>query len=103
MGNYQMALELYEKIHVDYPDNLECEHLSRAPALQHSSNILTNRRQYWKVIYHNNSSDSSMNTDVLLSGNLVCRGSTTMLVVTHFGENAGNGAALSTWAMVMVL
>lgn len=25
MGNYQKALELYEKIHVDYPENLECE------------------------------------------------------------------------------
>ncbi|CAM9656365.1 unnamed protein product [Laminaria digitata] len=24
MGNYQMALELYEKIHIDYPENLEC-------------------------------------------------------------------------------
>lgn len=35
MGNYQKALELYEKIHVDYPDNLECEltlfHLQSKP------------------------------------------------------------------------
>lgn len=28
MGNYQKALELYEKIHSDYPDNLECEYVS---------------------------------------------------------------------------
>lgn len=25
MGNYQKALELYEKIHTEYPDNLECK------------------------------------------------------------------------------
>lgn len=25
MGNYQKALELYEKIHVEYPENLECK------------------------------------------------------------------------------
>lgn len=25
MGSYQKALELYEKIHIEYPDNLECE------------------------------------------------------------------------------
>lgn len=25
MGNYQKALELYEKIHIEYPDNLECK------------------------------------------------------------------------------
>lgn len=28
MGNYQKALELYEKIHSDYPDNLECKYMS---------------------------------------------------------------------------
>lgn len=25
MGHYQQALELYEKIHADHPENLECE------------------------------------------------------------------------------
>ncbi|CAN0060394.1 unnamed protein product, partial [Ectocarpus sp. 12 AP-2014] len=25
MGNYQKALELYEQIHTEYPENLECK------------------------------------------------------------------------------
>lgn len=34
MGNYQKALELYEKIHLDYPDNLECELARISPSKQ---------------------------------------------------------------------
>lgn len=30
MGNYQKALELYEHIHVQYPENLECKHRSNS-------------------------------------------------------------------------
>lgn len=71
MGNYQMALELYEKIHIDYPENLECKHLSRPPVLRHSETIPTNRDSTSKQSTINSSaSGSSMNTDVSPCGNL---------------------------------
>jgi intraflagellar transport protein 88 len=37
MGHFQEALELYEQIHTDYPENLECDAASRLAPITHAS------------------------------------------------------------------